>query len=194
VLEPPPRAKVLFILCLVLLLGGLLGAYLDHGLGQRTFGTGLVALAAWGLRWDLARRTLHASPRHRFTALAILGGYFWLAVSGGVMLLWGERLGGLPWDAALHSLFLGFVFSMIFAHAPIVASVVLGRNLGYSPAFYAHVALLHASLLLRIGADLLGWTEGRAFGSLLNVAAIAVFLLNTLRAAILGSALDASRS
>ncbi len=185
VVEPPPRARATFILSLAVLLGGLLGAYVDHGLGTRVFGAGLVALAAWGLRWDLARRTLKASPRHRFTALAILGGYFWLAVSGAFMLIWGEQLGGLPWDAALHALFLGFVFSMIFAHAPIVASVVLGRDLGYSPAFYAHVALLHLSLALRVGSDLLGLTDGRAFGSLLNMVAIAVFLLNTLRAALL---------
>ncbi len=191
VLAPPRRARVAFILCLVLLLGGLLAAYAAHGLGMRAFGAGLVALAAWGLRWDLARKTLGASPRHRFTGLTILGGYFWLAVSGGLMLIGGGRLGGLPWDAALHALFLGFVFSMIFAHAPIVASVVLGRDLGYSPAFYVHVALLHLSLLLRAGADLAGSTDGRAFGSLLNMVAIAVFLLNTLRAAVMGSKAEA---
>ena len=194
VLAPPRRARVTFVLCLVLLIGGLLTAYAAHGLGMRLYGAALVALAAWGLRWDLARRTLGASPRHRFTGLTILGGYFWLAVAGACMLFWGEGLGGLTWDAALHALFLGFVFSMIFAHAPIVASVVLGRDLGYSPAFYVHVALLHLSLLLRVGGDLLGSPDGRAFGSLLNMVAIAVFLLNTLRAAVIGSAPEASRA
>ncbi len=194
VLEPPPRAKAAFVLSLAVLLGGLLIAFPYHDLGLRGFGAGLVALAAWGLRWDLVRRTMDASPRHRFIALTILGGYFWLAVSGAILAVWGERLGGLPWDAALHALFLGFVFSMIFAHAPIVASVVLGRDLGYSPAFYVHVALLHFSLLVRVGSDLLGSTDGRAFGSLLNMVAIAVFLLNTLKAAILGPALEASRT
>ncbi len=188
VLAPPRRARVTFVACLILLLGGLLAAYADHDLGMRAYGAGLVTLAAWGLRWDLARRTLKASPRHRFTGLTILGGYFWLAVSGAFMLLWGENLGGLPRDAALHALFLGFVFSMIFAHAPIVASVIVGRDLAYSPAFYVHVALLHLSLLLRAGGDLAGSTDGRAVGSLLNMVAIAVFLLNTLRAAVMGSA------
>ncbi len=191
VLEPPPRAKATFIVSLVVLAGGLLAAYVHHDLGMRAFGAGLLALAAWGLRWDLVRRTLRASPRHRFTALTILGGYFWLAVSGALMLIGGGRLGGLPWDAALHALFLGFVFSMIFAHAPIVASVVLGRNMGYSPAFYAHVALLHLSLALRVGSDLLGSTDGRAFGSLLNMVTIAVFVLNTLRAAIMETSIEA---
>ncbi|MCP3958402.1 MAG: hypothetical protein GY719_11165 [bacterium] len=196
VLEPPPRAKTAFVACLVLLLGGLLAAYAHHGLGLRAFGAGLVAFAAWGLRWDLARRTLNlssassarrSSAKHRFTAVAILGGYVWLAVSGAFMLIWGERLGGLPWDASLHALFLGFVFSMIFAHAPLVAGMVLGRQLAYSPAFYIHLVLLHLSLALRVGADLAGSTDGRALGALLNMVAIAVFLLNTVRAALMGA-------
>ena len=184
VLEPPPQAKTTFVICLSLLLGGLLAAYVYHDLGLRGFGAGLLALAAWGLRWDLVWCTMGASARHRFTALTILGGYVWLAVAGACMLIWGEHLGGLPWDAALHALFLGFVFSMIFAHAPIVARVVLGRELSYSGAFYGHVVLLHLSLLLRVGADLTGSFDGRAFASLLNIVALAAFLLNTLRAAI----------
>ena len=65
--------------------------------------------------------------------------------------------------------------------------VVFGRSLDYSPAFYGHVALLHLSLALRVGFDLLGSADGRAFSSLLNMVAIVVFLLNTLRAAIIGS-------
>ena len=192
VLEPPPRARTAFALSLALFIGGLLLAYVDHDLGARAFGAGLLALAAWGLRWDLARRTLHASPRHRFTAVAILGGYLWLAVSGAIMLIRGGLLGGLPWDAALHALFLGFVFSMIFAHAPIVAQVVVGRELGFSPVFYVHLALLHLSLLLRVGGDLLGSSEARAFGATLNMVAIAAFLLNTLRAALKGMAAEDS--
>ncbi len=193
VLEPPPEARTAFILSLAVFIGGLLAAYVHHDLGMRGYGLGLVMLAAWGLRWDLAWRTLASSPRHRFTALTILGGYFWLLVAGALTLVWGENLGGLPWDAALHALFLGFVFSMIFAHAPIVAGVVFGRDLGYSPAFYGHVALLHISLALRVGCDLLGSTDGRAFSSLLNMVAIVVFLLNTLRAAFQGMPADDAR-
>lgn len=193
VLDPPRRAKVAFVVCLGLLVGGLLGAYLDHDLGARAFGAGLLALALWGLRWDLARRTLGAGGRHRFTALAILGGYGWLAVAGAILAIRGGQVGGLPWDAALHALFLGFVFSMIFAHAPLVAQIVLGRELAYTPAFYGHVALLHLSLLLRVGGDLLGATEARAVGATLNMVAIAVFLLNTLRAALMGSDPEAAR-
>ena len=103
------------------------------------------------------------------------------------MALWGGRLGGLPWDAALHALFLGFVFSMIFGHAPIVARLVMKREIPYSPAFYVHLALLHGSLLLRVGGDLAGSPTARAAGAVLNMVAIAAFLLGTLRAAIAGT-------
>lgn len=182
VVAPPRRSRIFFVAGLAVLVGGLLLSYLDHELGLRAFGLGLAALAAWGLRWDLARRTLRFGGRHRFTALCLLGGYFWMLVSGAMMLIWGGELGGLPWDAALHALFLGFVFSMIFGHAPLVAKSVLGVELPYSPSFYFHLSLLHLSLLLRVGADLAGSTLGRSVGSTLNMVAIAVFLLATLRA------------
>ncbi|MBI3626064.1 MAG: hypothetical protein HY215_07965, partial [Candidatus Rokubacteria bacterium] len=50
------------------------------------------------------------------------------------------------------------------------------------PAFYAHWALLHLSLLLRVGADLAGWTPGQKWGGLGNALAIILFLGNTIRA------------
>ena len=187
VLAPPRRSRVAFLVSLAVLAGGLLVAYVDHDLGLRLFGAGCLALAAWGLSWDLARRTLRFGGRHRFTAVCLLGGYFWLAVAGALMLVWGGNLGGLPWDAALHALFLGFVFSMIFGHAPLVARLVLGLELPFTPAFYVHLALLHVSLLVRVGGDLAGSPAGRTVGAVLNMVALAVFLLSTLRAAIQGA-------
>ena len=58
---------------------------------------------------------------------------------------------GPIYDAILHALFLGFTFGMIFGHAPIIFPAVLGRPLPYRPAFYLHLILLQATLLLRIG-------------------------------------------
>jgi hypothetical protein len=194
VLAPPRRARVTFVVSMAVFAGGLLLAYADHDLGLRVFGAGCVALAAWGLRWDLARRTLRFGGRHRFTAVCLLGGYFWLAVAGALILLWGGNLGGLPWDAALHALFLGFVFSMIFGHAPLVARLVLGLELAYTPGFYLHLGLLHLSLLMRLGGDLAGSPAGRTVGAVLNMVAIAAFLLNTLRAAIQGALAGRSES
>ncbi|MEE8526443.1 MAG: hypothetical protein V3T72_21110, partial [Thermoanaerobaculia bacterium] len=136
---------------------------------------------------DLARRTVTFEGSYRFTAVCLLGGYLWLTVAGAMMLIGGGRLDGLLWDGALHAFFLGFAFSMIFGHAPILARTVLGFELAFSRRFYVHLGLLHLSLLLRVGADFAGSSTGRAAGAILNVVAIAVFLLSTLRAAFVGA-------
>jgi len=98
----------------------------------------------------------------------------------GLLALRGDAVaGGLPYDAMLHALFVGFVFSMIFGHAPIIVPAILGRYLTYRPRFYFHLGGLHASLILRIVGDLAGWLPGRRWGGLLNVLAIVVFLAST---------------
>ncbi len=85
----------------------------------------------------------------------------------------------------LRAVFVGFVFSMIFGHAPVIFLSVLGVLLAYRAFFYAHVALLHVSLALRLTVDLGGAPELRRWGGLLNAAAILFFLANTAIATLL---------
>ena len=61
---------------------------------------------------------------------------------------------GPTYDAMLHTIFLGFVFSMIFAHAPIILPTITGLALPFQNIFYLHAALLHLSLMLRVAGDL----------------------------------------
>ena len=100
---------------------------------------------------------------------------------------------GPSYDAMLHAIFLGFVFSMIFAHAPIILPTITGLALPFQSAFYLHVALLHLSLLLRIAGDLgqLPWAQ--RWGGLLNAAAILIFLVNNVRAVRLGASVVSIR-
>jgi len=100
----------------------------------------------------------------------------WMAKAGNDLVA-GQRLlaAGGPYDAMLHALFLGFVFAMIFGHAPIILPAVLGITVGFRRGFYAHLVLLHATLALRVAGDLLGWTPGRRWGGVLNVAALLLF-------------------
>ena len=130
----------------------------------RLQGAVLVLFAAWLLRYDLARITVRQTRLPRFVALCLLAGYFWLAVAGVIFILRG------PWDAALHAVFLGFVFSMIFGHAPVILPAVLGVRFPYSPVLYLPLALLHASLAARVGYSALAGAWG-------NAAAIAVFIV-----------------
>jgi hypothetical protein len=145
--------------------------------GVRLAGAGLLGLAGWLVRNDIARRTVRMAGVTRFIALCLLVGYAWLAVAGASWLAFGATAGGAAYDAALHSLFLGFVISMVFGHAPVILPAVLGRPLPYRPWFYGHLALLHVGLLIRIVVgDVLGVTAGWQLGGVLNVAAVLLFL------------------
>ena len=79
------------------------------------------------------------------------------------------------------SLFIGFVFSMIFGHAPIIFPSVLNRPLNYLSSFYVHLALLHLGLILRVIGDFGGGWELRLWGGLISTVAVALFVFNTVR-------------
>jgi hypothetical protein len=77
---------------------------------------------------------------------------------------------------------LGFVFSMIFGHAPIIFPAVLSLRMEYQKRFYLHWALLEISVLLRVGADLAGAWTIRQWAGIFNAVAVLLFLFNTIRA------------
>ena len=84
------------------------------------------------------------------------------------------------YDATLHAVFIGFVISMVFAHAPVIVPSVLGLPLEYRPAFYLHVGVLHISLIVRVVGDLVDRLgRWRVWGGLLNAAALLLFMFNT---------------
>lgn len=141
----------------------------------------MVTVALWLLRYDIARRTIRRSSVTRFIAVCMLSGYGWLGVSGVLGNFFGDVVAGLRYDALLHTLFLGFVFAMIFGHAPIILPAVLCKPVTFSASYYAPLLLLHLSLALRVTGDLLVWPEARRWGGLLNVLVLLIFIANTLR-------------
>ena len=172
-----PRAA--FLAAAVTLVVGIAGISVTPDGGVRLAGAALIGLAVWLGVFDIARRTVRQSGLTRFIAVTLLSGYVWLGAGGILALGSGAAAAGGQYDAMLHAVMLGFVFSMIFGHAPIIFPAVLGIGVAYRPAFYAHVALLHVSLLLRVAGDLAPWPAARAWGGLLNGIAIVVFLANT---------------
>jgi len=132
----------------------------------RVLGAALVLLALWLFAFDLARVTARQSGLTRYVAVCLLAGYLWLAFGGAGLAL------GAPPDAALHALFIGFVFSMVFGHAPVILPAVLRVRLPYHPVLYLPLALLHLSVAVRLS----GATVGGAWG---NAAAIALFILTS---------------
>jgi hypothetical protein len=147
--------------------------------GERLTGMGLVAVAAWLGRFDIARRNVRQPGLSRFMALCLLVGYVWLALAGVLMVCFSPLESGLHYDAVLHSFFLGFVFSMIFGHAPVIFPAVLHVPPAFRLRFYLHAFLLHVALAVRVGADLTQWGVGRQWGGTGTALAVALFVLNT---------------
>ncbi len=175
-----------FVLSLAPFIAGLVVARQIPAVGLALAGLGMLAMALWLVKYDLARRTVKQAGLTRFIALNLLAGYVWLGVGGVAWLWFGDDLTTFHYDIMLHSVFLGFVFSMIFAHAPVIFPSVLQRPLPYRRAFYVHSVLLHLSLALRIGGDLHGSHSAYQWGGLLNVLAVLIFVGNTAHAIALG--------
>jgi hypothetical protein len=134
----------------------------------------------WFIPNDIATRNLrHPTPLTRYIAFCLFSGFIWLILGGGLMLGLGGQYAGLYYDAILHIVFVGFVMSMIFGHAPIIFPAIVQVQITFSPVFYIHLALLHLSLLLRVIGDLASLQAIRQWGGLLNEVAILLFLVMT---------------
>lgn len=169
--------KNLFSLITIVYLAGLAASLFSWQLGVRITGAGALAFAFWLFRNDIARRTVRQTGLTRYIAVSMLGGYFWLAVSGVIGLSYGAYPAGPIYDAMLHAVFVGFVFSMIFAHAPIIFPAILEIDIPYRAIFYLPLFLLHISLILRVGGEMIGWDWTRLWGGLLNEIAVLYYLL-----------------
>lgn len=177
---------------LVLLASGLVAAVVAALLwpqpGTALLGAALLVLTGWLAAHDVARHTIHTSGLSRYMAGCMLAAYCWLGVAGAVWLLGGPALDGVRYDNVLHAVFLGFALSMIMAHAPVILPAVLRRPLPYHPALIAPVALLHASLALRLWVgDGLGSRGAWVTGGVLNIVAVLSFLAVAVASTIRGS-------
>jgi len=170
----------LYSFAVMVFLAGLVVSIWYQAIGVRIFGAGLLMQAAWLLIFDVAPRNIrHPNALTRYIAWCLLPGYLWLILAGTLVITNGVFLTGLTYDAVLHAIFLGFVMTMIFGHAPIILPGVLQIPVAYRPTFYAHLVLLHLSLVMRIAGDLLGWIPGRKWGGMFNVLAVLLFLGQT---------------
>lgn len=142
------------LLLLVSLSAVLAGAFIPYHLnGNIVFAVALVATAVWLLKYDMAFKSVKSKGQHRYSGSLLITGYFWLIVTA--ILLVVEKKFLLGYDAVLHSFFIGFVFSMIFSHAPIILPAVAKIAVKiYRPVLYTWFVLLQASLIVRIIADI----------------------------------------
>lgn len=179
VLQPRRWDKPLFRLCLGVTLAGAALVPMAGNAGLHVLGAGFLALAGWLASYDVARRTIRQSGLVRYAAVCLLSGYVWLAAGGAILLVSPQPFGGFSYDMALHAIFLGFVFAMVFAHAPIIFPAVVRLGVPFRPVFYVHLAVLHVSLAIRFSGDLAADPALRMAGGAGNAAAIFLFILAT---------------
>lgn len=180
-----PHAEPAFLACVAAVATGTVATLMWPATGTLLLGAALLALVAWLGVHDVARRLLRSTGLPRFTAACLLAGYAWLGLAGALWLLGGPVAEGSRYDAVVHAVFLGFVMSMIMAHAPVILPAVLRRPLPYHPGLAVAAWLLHASLALRVLAGDLREIHGAwQLGGALNIAAVLLFVLTAATASV----------
>ncbi len=172
---PISAQRIFFAIVGSILAGATLGFWHPEA-GLTVFSAGLLVLALWLLRYDIARRNSRQQGLTRFIAICLLTAYVWLLIAG-LLGLAGGFVPGHPWrDATLHAVGLGFVFSMIFGHAAIIFPAVMQVKIPYHPAFYLPLLVLHASLALRVFGGIGNAFSLRQDGGLINAVALLLFI------------------
>ena len=144
-------------------------------------GPALLGLAVVMAYYDVARRTIRLRGGARFMAASMLAGYVWLAVAGAVWSLWGlQGLNGAAYEIVIHCITVGFAFSMILAHAPVIIPAIVHRALPYHRLMWLPYVLLHAGLVVRVVGLLAEASAVWKVGGAVGVAAILVFMVLTL--------------
>jgi hypothetical protein len=174
----PVNGKFKFIslyLILALFTIGLLMPFHD-GIGRYLIGTGLICIAVWLVKYDAAREAIQQEGVNRYSGILLLTGFVWLFATG-ICMLWGDLSGPL-YDPALHSFFIGFLFSVVMAHGPLILPSILALSIKpFHWILYIWFIILQGSLIVRIVANFLAEFELRKWAGVLNGIAILAFFL-----------------
>jgi len=176
IMRPPKQAQQLFTALILLWIGALVVTHFNRSVGWIMASLLLTGVAGWLIKYDVARRTIKSIAWTRYSAISLLTGYGWLILTGLFGLWQGFPTAGPIYDGLLHMIFVGFVFSMIFAHASVIIPSLSGKLVPYHKYFYLPLILLHLFLLARVVGDIAWWPVIRKIGSYGNVIAILLFL------------------
>lgn len=168
----PPWATSTLWLTSIALTAAVGLALADAPLGPRLLGVCFAVLALWEVRFDIARRLLGVGGLPRYAAVGVLAGAGWLGLAGALLAAGGLAAAGPHYDAVLHGVFIGFVLSMVFAHAPIILPAVARLELPFSPTMYVALGVLHVGLVVRLLGDFLPHAALRRVGGLSTAVAL----------------------
>lgn len=175
--SPSPQGQKKFILVILMLIIGMVVTTTFNG-NVLLLSVAIIFLAFWLLHHDVARRTIKQQGLTRFIAACLLSGYIWLLLGGIIGIFANKLVPGSSYDAFLHAILIGFIFSMIFGHAPTIFSAIIKIKIPYSPIFYAPLILLHTSLTARIVGDLWSIPHLRSEAGIINAVSLLLFFMS----------------
>lgn len=165
--------RILVMFLIIFVVGALLSF---HSLGNLVCGLSLTGISIWLLKNDLISINLKKQNVQKFVAITLLCGYVALLLSGIFFFSLSDQW--LTYDAIVHSFFLGFVFSMIFAHGPMILPGILGISTKpFHKILYLWTILLQSSWLIRVFSDITLDLDGRKISGLFSATAILGYFL-----------------
>ena len=139
--------------------------------------TALMVDTAWH---DVARGTVRMQGLPRLAAVCMLSGYAWALVPALMWIVAPPAFDGYGYDAGVHAITIGFVVSMLLAHAPVIIPAVARREVPYHVAMWVPFAFLQVSLLLRLLAGAREAAYPWRLGGTLGVVGVLLFVATTL--------------
>ncbi|HSI78399.1 MAG TPA: hypothetical protein VK957_21040 [Lunatimonas sp.] len=164
-LPTPAYARALLYMLLGLFF---LGMWLPfHATGTWIMGGSVIFIGVWLLRYDMANVAAKKDKLFKYVGVGLKVGYVWLILNGIVLCFFAFH--PLFYDIYIHTFFLGFTFSMIWAHAPIILPMILGiQEKLYHPILWIGWTLFQLSLLGRILSSLLKLDDWRVLYGIFN--------------------------
>ncbi|MGA2667748.1 MAG: hypothetical protein ABSF32_02395 [Ignavibacteria bacterium] len=167
--------KSIFVILIALFIIGITIPF--HEFGGYVTAVSLIGSSLWLFIYDMPRRNLKNTGVHKYSGIVLLTGFFWLFICGLLMAYGSYEM--LLYDAVLHTFFIGFVFSMIFAHAPIILPGILGIPVKpFHGLLYVWFILLQLSLLMRLSVLLTNDVFIKQLSGMISGIVIIGFIVN----------------
>lgn len=147
-----------------------------HGYGKYVSGIALIWTGIWMLRHDIITVGLKSSGLTKYSAAALLLANLALMLEGIFLITLPNTM--LSYDTLVHTFFIGFAFTMVFAHGPIILPAVLGISVKpYSPILYCWLVLLQFSLYLLVFSNSIVEIDLRRHSGLITGSSILLYFI-----------------
>lgn len=124
--------------------------------GYPLLGLLLAALVIYMVQHDVALGTWRNSGLTGFMGTCMLSAYAWGLLAALVWLFAPIEAGGYWTDMGLHALALGFIMTMVIAHADVIIPSVTRRPMPFHPVLWVSWAIVQVGLVLRLAGTVRG--------------------------------------